>query len=101
MKKYTFLLSLLLLAACKKQTEFPVPDCVQGAIKKPNKPSKITQWEYEKKDYYLIVYGTLDNGSGQLIDNQCDTICTVTDDFTCSNLSDFWENSKLIKVIFE
>ncbi len=101
MKKYTFLLSLLFVVACQKQTEFVVPSCIQNVIDSTQKPSRITQYEYEKQDYYVVVYGVLDNGFGNLLNNQCDTICTFTDDLTCYGLKDFWQKSKFVKVVLE
>ena len=107
MKKYSFLLLAFLLSACEKQTQFSVPDCVQRTIDISHRvdelyPPRITQYEYNCSDYYVIVRGTLDGGSvGVLRNNQCETICTFTDDLTCSGSADFWQKAKVLKVLLE
>ena len=107
MEKYPFLLLIFLCSACEKQTQFIVPDCVQSTINKSHlidelRPPRITQYEYNGSDCYVIVRGSLDGGGfGVLLNNQCDTICTFTDDMTCARAGDFWQKAKVLKVLLE
>ena len=107
MKKYSFLLLAFLLSACEKQTQFSVPDCVQRTIDISHRvdesyPPKITQYEYNCSDYYVMVRGSLDGGGfGVLLNNQCDTMCIFTDDLTCLKTPDFWQKAKVVKVLLE
>ena len=105
MKKFSFIICLFIFCACQKENEYVVPTCIQEAVDIYQRIDFIgqiptySQYEYNNQDYYLVVSGTLDNGSGYLLNNQCEVICTVTDDLTCPNLSDFWTKATFIKRI--
>ena len=107
MKKYSFLLLAFLWSACEKQTLFPIPDCVQRTIDINNRIDRaysirITQYEYNGSDYYVTVQGSLDGGGfGILLNNQCEPICTFTDDLTCLRSPDFGQKAKVVKVLLE
>lgn len=106
MKKFSFFICFFIFCACKKEKkEYTIPTCIQDKVDFYNSIDyggpfpTFGQYEYNNQDYYLIVFGTLDNGSGYLLNNNCDTLCTVTDNLTCPNLSDFWPKATFIKRI--
>ena len=107
MKKYSFLLLVFLWSACEKQTQFTFSDCVQRTINHSHVvdelyPPRITQYDYNGSDCYVMVRGSLDGGGfGVLLNNQCDTMCTFTDDLNCSRATDFWQKAKVLKVLLE
>ena len=106
MKKFSFLILLFVFYACKKEKkEYSIPTCIQDKVDLYHKidfvgtTPTISQYELKNQDYYLIVFGALDNGSGYILNNNCDTLCAISDNLTCKKLTESWTNAKFIKQI--
>ena len=106
----------VLLSSCKDEepvVSFFRPDCLQAIIEdlqdndtSPDCLSSIKQYTCEDADVFEIQTDDCLDGAINIIDMNCDTICTLTfEGFTasseCGDSANFYDNANLVEVVFE
>ncbi len=108
--KNLFLIALLFLLACKKETETKssMSDCINQKVEQFKTESRATglssvvEYKYNNALYYTFDYGAALDWPMYLLDNQCDTVCRYS--FLPSpncKIDDFFTKATKVKVVFE
>ena len=111
--KNLFFIFVVLLFACTKTKEVIAFDeaimsrCIATKVEKfKTEPrledySSITEYTLNQKLYYHFDYGMAADWQGYVLDNQCDTICTLGHFPANCTIDDFFSKATKVKVVFE
>jgi hypothetical protein len=113
MKKLLFLYLLFLIACTKVNKEEAVVDetkmsaCIAAKVEKfKTEPrlqdySFVSEYTLNQKLYYHFDYGSAADWQSYVLDNQCDTICTLGHFVPKCKIDDFFGKATKVKTVFE
>ncbi len=115
MKKLLFI-SFIFLIACTKVSKEDVSEvkddtkmsaCISTKVEKfKTEPrlqnySAVSEYTLNQKLYYYFDYGIAADWQSYILDNQCDTICTLGHFTPKCKIDDFFAKATKVKVVFE
>ena len=110
--RYLFFISVLFLSACAKIKETVVDEtkmsaCITAKVEKFKTESRlqnyssVSEYTLDQKLYYQFDYGLAADWQSFILDNQCDTICTLGHFPAKCKIDDFLGKATKVKVVFE
>lgn len=107
MKKLLFIYLLLFFACSKTKEEVQMSDCIATKIEKFKTESRlqnyssVSEYTLNQELYYYFDYGMAADWQSYILDNQCDTICTLGHFVPKCKIDDFFTKATKVKVVFE
>lgn len=97
-----------MLSACSKDNkEEQMSACITAKVEKfKTEPrlkngSSVSEYMLNQKLYYYFDYGIAADWQSYILDNQCDTICTLGHFVPKCKIDDFFAKATKVKVVFE